>query len=87
MRTWDRVDNREVYGQCGKVLLRGDPVLVITIQSLKSKKWRCEECAGVKAPPDLPALIERTPPQVKPMQPLKRAIQKDYTNRLLGERE
>lgn len=86
MRTWDRIGNRDTCGQCGKLLLRGDPVLVITIESLKRRKLRCEECAGLKAPPDLPALIEKVP-RTAPMQPIARAIPKDYSARLLGERE
>ena len=86
MRTWERVNDLALCGQCGKDLPTGTPVLVITIQSIKRRKIRCQECAGLEAPPDLPPLLERSQ-MTKRMQPIARAIPKDYTNRLLGERE
>jgi len=77
MREWKRIDDNEHCGMCGKKLARGAAVLVITIDGLKRKKFRCEECSGLQAPPDLPPVIERSP-MTKPMQPLKRAIPRDF---------
>jgi len=86
MRTWERVSFSASCGMCGKSLEHGTPVLVITIENLKRRKIRCEDCAGLKAPPDLPPLIEKSP-MTKRMRPIKMAIPSDYVNRLLGERE
>jgi len=85
MKTWERIAYREMCGGCGKLLQRDDPVLATTINGLRRKLLRCAECAG-PAPPDLPVLGPRQN-FTKPMQALKRAIPKDYTNRMLGERE
>ncbi len=85
MTTWERVAYREVCGGCGKLLQRGDPIQERKIGMVRRKFLRCEECAG-PAPPDLPVLGPRQN-FTKAMQPLKRAIPKDYTNRMLGERE
>jgi hypothetical protein len=76
MRTWERLQLPTLCGNCGALLDIGAPALIITIQSLKRRKIRCAECAGL-APPELPALPERSP-STKPMQPIARAVPRDW---------
>ncbi len=85
MTSWERVAYRDMCGGCGRLLERDAPVCVTTINGLRRKLFRCAECAG-PAPPDLPSLGPRQQ-FTKPMQPIARAIPKDYTDRMLGERE
>jgi hypothetical protein len=63
MMQWERV--RTPYASCGRCsapLEIGAPVLVIRLRTkgpAARPKLRCPDCAGIPAPPDLPALLER----------------------------
>lgn len=62
MRAWDRVAVATLCGGCGRTLMKGDAVLVITRPRATGKPLRflrCDKCEG-PAPPDLPAFVERT---------------------------
>jgi len=88
MKTWERVAFREHCGSCGQILLRDQPVLAITIDNVRAKKFRCVMCAG-PAPPDLPRLPELST-MTTPMQPFKRVgfeTVRDWSKRIVGERE
>lgn len=65
-RTWKRSGGVGIYcGSCGRPVLRHQPYLELRIAgavfSLSEPKRRCEECAGLKAPADLPHLAEPVP--------------------------
>jgi hypothetical protein len=69
MRTWTRATISSFCGGCGAEIKRGDPHVLISLPGVSRKLVRCPACAG-PAPPDLPALIERSP-TTKPFTPLK----------------
>lgn len=56
-------------GLCNVGIRRGEPVLKISIPTLKRLLLRCPVCVG-PAPPDLPELVER-PAEIQGMQPLR----------------
>ena len=96
MRTWARVVvPSTLCGGCNHELHRGDPVLLIEVAYRGGQRlvlWRCDRCEG-PAPPDLPALVERTnaiaPSPLKkfhPVLPLGTPLA-DFRARQSGERE
>ncbi|HEV8502501.1 MAG TPA: hypothetical protein VGR63_13050 [Casimicrobiaceae bacterium] len=95
MRTWARAIVPMLCGGCNRQLAKGDPVLLIDITyraGRSIRRSRCDRCEG-PAPPDLPALIERsnaiTPTPLKKMAavlPFGRPLA-DWRARQSGERE
>jgi hypothetical protein len=96
MRAWERVGvPSTLCGRCGRELLKGESVLVITRPRGTAKPLRfvrCDRCEG-PAPPDLPPLVERdnriTPTpmaRLRPTLPLGMTLA-DYRARQSGERE
>ena len=56
MRRWTRAPHAQFCGFCPRrEIAQGDPVLVVTLPTLKREMRRCVDCAG-PAPPDLPPL-------------------------------
>lgn len=51
MKRWERATRNRLCGCCGQPIAKGDPVLVLTIQTIE--KVRCVGCDG-PAPADLP---------------------------------
>ncbi len=85
MREWRRVPVYTKCGQCGALIPAETPALFIKLPNIKRDRIRCAGCVG-EPPPDLPERIVRSP-MTKRMQPLSKAMPRDYTARLLGERE
>ncbi len=85
MKEWRRVPADTLCGYCGEQIKTDHPALFTKLPNIKRERVRCALCVG-EAPPDLPPAGPRQQ-FTKPMQQLKRAIPKDYTNRMLGERE
>jgi hypothetical protein len=59
MREWRRVVIDTRCGYCGATIPKGKPARFTAIATIKRPRIRCADCAG-EAPPDLPALIERS---------------------------
>jgi hypothetical protein len=54
MKTWLRAKaERRCDGPCGRRILKGDPVLELTLPGLHRRPWRCAACAGEPVPPEL----------------------------------
>lgn len=65
MRTWERARAACLCGLCGRILAKGDAVLVFSIARGTRppiRRIRCDRCEG-PAPPDLPALVELVAPR------------------------
>lgn len=62
MRQWLRAtrDNQHC-GYCQAEILRGAPLLEITMTSIGRGLIRCPSCAGVPVPDDLPPLVDPAP--------------------------
>lgn len=82
MRTWERARAACLCGLCGRILAKGDAVLVFSIARGTRppiRRIRCDRCEG-PAPPDLPALVARAPRaplpfvRVQPTLPLGSAL-------------
>jgi len=56
VKEWRRELFGSGCGSCARVILRGQPVLVITLPGCSVKKLRCIDCAGEPFPKDLPEL-------------------------------
>lgn len=71
MRTWRRASVQTICGQCGRHVVKGEPVLEITLTGLrhKTRRYRCSRwiCAEEPVPLDLPPIVERTPIPMTPM--------------------
>ncbi len=62
MKTWARAPRLLFCGFCkNRQIQKGDPVLFITVGTMKRIMRRCADCSG-PAPPDLPALPEQKTP-------------------------
>lgn len=90
MRTWRRAFTSESCGLCRKAMAPGDPVLVLTIASIKRPIVRCPGCAGYPPPDDLPPLPVRTPIPTTSFVPIPTgpdALPFDYKQVAAGDRE
>lgn len=59
-RVWKRSVGDCFCGYCvpRRTIHKGDPAIFITIPPGKREHVRCQDCAGEKAPEDLPELLE-----------------------------
>jgi hypothetical protein len=73
MREWTRAKSSTLCAGCGAQMLRGDPLLLIHLPGVEKPRRRCQACAGSEAPPDLPALVEKSR-MTKPLSKLSVAI-------------
>lgn len=53
MRQWRRAARTRQCGRCARPILKGEPLLTISLSGHRWKLVRCETCGG-GAPPDLP---------------------------------
>lgn len=60
MKTWSLAAKMEVCGYCIAFIERGQPMLLIQIPGVVSKKVRCARlrCAGEPPPADIPTDVE-----------------------------
>jgi len=89
MRTWTRVTLHEWCGLCHSEMLRGAPILRITIATMKRSLFRCVNCEG-PAPSDLPPLIEPLPIPTTPLVHIRTdrdSLPLDFKSAAAGERE
>lgn len=50
MKVWERAAVRVRCGRCGDMVARGEPVLVVTVLTVKRELYRCATCAGEPVP-------------------------------------
>lgn len=70
MKDWRRLETTAYCGRCGNEIPAGEALLALHLEKVTRLIIRCANCEG-PAPPDLPALIVRSP-TTKKMQPLAR---------------
>jgi hypothetical protein len=58
MITWTRTATEAICGGCGAHIAKDIPIQAITLPNVKRIKVRCEQCAGERAPADMPAKAE-----------------------------
>ncbi len=91
MKEWRRVPSDTICGYCGVVIRADFPAQFTRLPEVKRERVRCPLCAGEPAP-DLPERIQiynSITPTPKPRVKRFSTFQppRDYTARLLGERE
>jgi len=99
MRTWTRAQGPMLCGLNPQHQIeRGDPVLLIRIEGIEKRRFRCHHCAGEPIPSDLPALEEQPVTPVTSAVVHRRSVPErlsaiagvlplDWRQRATGERE
>lgn len=59
MRHWERAGLTTICGFCADWIKKGDPVQIITLRDVDSRKERCVKCADAPVPENLPELEEK----------------------------